>query len=223
MLQRRRPAEQREIALVREHLVPVRDVRECCEGLTPDLRHLVGCRAEPRVRGDADQHHRERREQATRPSGPERTQADTPVAARLREEQRRDQEPREGEEQVDAEVPAPEVPAVEQQHADDRNATQTVERGDAWHPLVPLPPDPHGDRLPCETATCHTLVPAPPPAGEWATARRRVATVVDASVSHQGEGQPIPLHKGHHETPQIEVRGDGADGRGPRGARERVR
>ena len=131
MLERRGRGEELPVALVREDRAPVGDVADGGERIGTDPRELDRLRVEPGVERDGRHEREERREQparATHPEGPER---DTSRGRLLAEQQRGDQVAGEDEEEIDPEVAAAQrAPRMEEEHAEQREPAQPVERGE---------------------------------------------------------------------------------------------
>lgn len=113
------------------HEVPVGKVRghprSVVEGVPEQVRRAEG----PHQEQGPGEHDRERRQQPPRAPAPEGEQVDPAVTGpRLLQQQARDEEAGQDEEEVDAEEPAVEMTGVEEQHAQDGDAAQAVERGD---------------------------------------------------------------------------------------------
>jgi rare lipoprotein A len=160
VLERRRRAEQIPVALAREDGAPVREIRERGDAVAADSAELPGLRKDHRVERDGRYEREHRGEEPARAADPEDLQIDAAGRAVLGEEQRRDQEARQHEEQVDAEVPPTQLVVVEEEHADDRGAAQTVERGQV------------GDGRPASRSAIFTWVRAQARPGGYS--RRRV-------------------------------------------------
>ena len=135
MAQQRRVAG--EVRHVAEDLAPVAHVEHRPRDVAAQLRALLGRSGQRRPDRDEEDHGEERRQEPLGSTHPEPAERDTAVAVVFLEQQRRDQEPGHDEEHLDAEEPAvhPREPGVVQQHDDDRQGPQPVERRLVSHPL----------------------------------------------------------------------------------------
>ena len=138
VLERRRRGELGEVRLVGVDQVPVVDVEQRGDPVTPQpgqVDEAVGTGAsemavQDEIQAQGAHHDEERRQEASGPSTPEAGQADAPGAHPLLEQQRGDEEPRQHEEQVDPQVTAQGPPELQVigDHAHDGEASQAVER-----------------------------------------------------------------------------------------------
>ena len=142
VLQQRRTARVLEVREVAEDEEPVLDVEQRGDDLAPQLVEHVG-EEEDRVQRDHEEHGEERGQEPARAPVPEPLQADAVGLLEVGQQQARDQVAADHEEHVDAEEPAgdPLLVGVVEQHRDDGERAQAVERGDvaesrgAWRVL----------------------------------------------------------------------------------------
>ena len=142
---------------------PVRHPQECGQRVVPQPgQGLGGQKLTGRAHG---QHHQnQRRQQPARTANPEPGQVDTPGAAQLVEQQRRDQESAQDKEDVDAQEPAAHTgdAAMLGEHQRNRYRAESVQSGNAAAPLRFIPNrqpagTPHGGNpsaLPSGTVRC---------------------------------------------------------------------
>ena len=131
VLQQRRATRALEVREVAEDEEPVLDVEQRGDHLAAELVEHVG-EEEDRVQRHHEEHGEERREQSTGPAVPEPLEADAVGLLVVGQQQARDQVAADHEEDVDAEEPAgdPALVGVVEQHRDDRERAQAVERRD---------------------------------------------------------------------------------------------
>ena len=127
----RRRGRRLEVVRARLDVAPVGDVEEGGDGVLAEPGEGATRRQQGGVEPGGGDHQQERGQEAAGPARPEPSEVDGAGAAALVEQERRDQQPAQDEEGVDAEEPAlgPGHPTVEQQHGDDGDAPDPVERG----------------------------------------------------------------------------------------------
>ena len=120
----------REVRRFTRDLPPVGDVEQRPGQVAANLRRLLGGADREHPDRDGDQDDEERREQPPESPHPERTEGHGPATATFLDQERRDEEARHDEEHLDPEEPTlhPREPAVVEQHGDDRDGAQAVER-----------------------------------------------------------------------------------------------
>ena len=139
VLQGARGGEEVGVAGAGEVEAPVRHVGEGAEHVGPQAVELLGAADAPPDEADEGDRHEGGGQETAEAAGPEPAEGDRARRVELADQQVGDQEPREGEEGGDAEEAAlgPGEAAVEQQHADDGQATEAVEAEQVRHPLAP--------------------------------------------------------------------------------------
>ena len=138
VLERRRRGELSEVRLVGVDQVPVVDVEQRGDGVTPQpgqVDEAVGTgtpetAVQDEIQAERGHHDEERRQEAPGPSTPEAGQADATGVDPLLQQQRGDEEAGQDEEQVDAQIATrrPTELQVVGHHADHGHAPEAVER-----------------------------------------------------------------------------------------------